>query len=66
RPGRQTEWHDQARARLTRWAGLRGLLFLAGGLAVAGGGRWGFLLAVAGLLHFAVAVAAVVKRACTK
>lgn len=67
RPGRQTEWHDGARARLTRWAGARGLAFLAGGLAVAGGGRWGFLLAAAGLVHFAAAVAATAaKKAGTK
>lgn len=64
RPGRQDAWHDGARARLTRWAGARGLLFLAGGLLVASGASWGFFLAVAGLLHFAVAVARL--RLCTK
>ncbi len=67
RPGRQTEWHDGARVRLTRWAGARGLLFLAGGLVTVAGGRWGFLLAMAGLLHFASAVVVVaVNRVCTK
>ncbi len=67
RPGRQTEWHEGVRARLTRWAGARGLLFLAAGLVVLCGGREGFLFAVAGLLHFAVAAAgAVANRACTQ
>jgi hypothetical protein len=36
-------------------------------LVVAGGGRWGFVLAMAGLLHFASAVVVVaVNRTCTK
>lgn len=56
RPGRQDAWHDGARARLTRWAGVRGLLFLGGGAAVLFGVPWGFLLAVAGLVHFAAGV----------
>lgn len=62
RPGRQDEWHDKARARLTRWAGVRGLLFLTGGLLVLLGAVWGFLLAVAGLLHFATRAAIVAKQ----
>ena len=37
RPGVQGPWHKALRARLCRWGGLRGLLFLLLGLAIAAG-----------------------------
>lgn len=52
RPGRQTAWHTVARARLTFGSGLRALLFLASGLLLAAGYRWGIYLALAGLAAF--------------
>lgn len=52
RPGRQTEWHATARARLTFGSGIRALLFLASGLLLAAGYRWGIYLALAGLAAF--------------
>lgn len=52
RPGRQTEWHATARARLTFGGGIRALLFLASGLLLAAGYRWGIFLALAGLAAF--------------
>ncbi|MGD9788715.1 MAG: hypothetical protein AB7U30_12285 [Sulfuricellaceae bacterium] len=61
-PGRQTEWHEQARRRLTRWAGLRAASFLAGGMAVLAGWAGGFFLALLGLAHFAAGVAAVAAK----
>lgn len=61
-PGRQTAWHEHARRRLTRWAGLRAAVFLAGGLAVLGGWPGGFFLALLGLAHFAAGVAAVAAK----
>lgn len=47
RPGQQTTWHAQLRARLTFGAGLRAALFLAAGVLVASGERAGFFLALA-------------------
>lgn len=49
RPGQQTGWHAGLRARLTRWGGLRALLFLGGGLALGVGWKWGWVLAAASL-----------------
>lgn len=54
RPGRQGEWHDLARRRLTYGSGARALLLLAGGGVALAGVRWGALLALAGLLPLAL------------
>lgn len=54
RPGRQTEWHEFARRNLTYGGGARALLFLAAGLLVLAGVRWGAALALAGLLPLAL------------
>lgn len=51
-PGRQTAWHAAARTRLTFGSGFRALLFLASGLLLAAGYRWGIYLALAGLAAF--------------
>lgn len=60
RPGRQTEWHTQARQSLTYGSGARALLlFFAGALALAGL-RWGTVLALAGLLPFVLVAAWIV------
>jgi len=55
RPGRQTEWHDLARRRLTYGSAVRALLLLSGGMLTLAGLRWGAGLALAGLLPFALA-----------
>lgn len=52
RPGRQTAWNVAARARLTSGSGFRALLFLASGLLLADGYRWGIYPALAGLVIF--------------
>lgn len=52
RPGRQGEWHDLARQRLTWGSGARAGLLLAGGGAALAGMSWGALVAMAGLLPF--------------
>lgn len=61
-PGRQTAWHDAARRCLTFGSGARALLFLAGGLLLAAGYRWGVYLALAGLAAFLPLVIWVVLR----
>lgn len=63
RPGRQTEWHEQARQRLTWGGGARALLLLASGVLVLSGLRWGIFFALLGLLPFAIAVGRVVLQA---
>jgi hypothetical protein len=52
RPGPQTAWHGEIRQTLSRWGGLRGVLFLAGGMAVGLGGKWGVFLSAGGLALF--------------
>ena len=52
KPGPQTAWHDRIRQRLQWSGGIRGLLFLGGGLLIAGGWRGGMILAVAALTLF--------------
>jgi hypothetical protein len=49
RSGPQTGWHGALRACLTRWGGLRALLFLCGGLALGAGWKWGWGLAAVAL-----------------
>ncbi|MFA6441204.1 MAG: hypothetical protein WCV99_02645, partial [Sterolibacterium sp.] len=49
RPGVQGEWHHRLRAQLGRLAGLRALLMVAGGLAVAFGWPQGAWLSLAGV-----------------
>lgn len=62
RPGRQSEWHVQARWRLTYGGGARALLLLAAGLLVLAGVRWGAVLALAGLLPLVLAAGWVVLQ----
>ena len=52
RPGPQTVWHEQIRQRLQWGGGIRGLMFLGGGLLLASGWRGGMILAVAALALF--------------
>lgn len=52
RPGQQTAWHARLRTRLTLAAGMRAVLFLAGGGLVASGARIGIFLALAALAMF--------------
>lgn len=59
RPGRQTGWHAEIRRRLTRWGGLRALLFLVGGALSAAGWISGLYLALAGLGLFLLQLAGV-------
>ena len=54
RPGPQTAWHAQTRQKLGLGGGLRGMLFLAGGILLGLGWRSGLLLAVAALIAFLV------------
>ncbi len=52
KPGPQNAWHEQIRQRLQWGGGIRGLMFLGGGLLLAGSWRGGMLLAVAALALF--------------
>lgn len=52
RPGPQTAWHNQVRLQLGIVGGLRGTLFVSGGLLLGAGWRGGWLLAMAGLAAF--------------
>jgi hypothetical protein len=61
-PGAQTGWHRAARARLGRFAVLRGLTFVAAGWLVALGWRAGAGLAAVGLVFFIVQALPVVRR----
>ena len=54
RPGPQTAWHAQVRQKLGLIGGLRGILFLTGGLLLGLGWRGGLLLAMAALIAFLV------------
>lgn len=56
KPGVQTDWHRVARARLGRFAVLRGLTFLAAGLGIALGAAAAAWLAAAALAAFALQV----------
>src|SRR5512135_170677 len=55
KPGQQTQWHAQARMRLTYGTGIRALLFLAAGLLALARIKWAALLALAALLPFVIA-----------
>lgn len=57
RPGQQTAWHTQVRQKLEMADGLRGALFLVGGLMLGLGWRGGLLLAMAALIVFLVQLA---------
>jgi hypothetical protein len=63
RPGRQTEWHEYARQRLTFAAGARAVLFLVAGLLAMAGFKWASWLALAALLPFALASVSLLKLA---
>lgn len=52
RPGPHAAWHSAIREGLVRNGGIRGTLFLCGGLLVGMGWHWGLALAVAGLAAF--------------
>lgn len=52
RPGRQTPWHAQARARLGRFNAASAILFCAGGAVMWFNTLWGLALALAGLAWF--------------
>jgi hypothetical protein len=54
RPGKQTPWHDEVRAALGRYAGLRAGLFVAGGVLAGFGIAAGAALAAVGLALFVV------------
>jgi hypothetical protein len=54
RPGPPTEWHEQVRTSLGRYAGVRALLFIAGGMLVAYGVPAGAAVAATGLAMFVV------------
>ncbi len=56
KPGRQTEWHAQARHRLTFASGVRALLFLLSGALAAAGYSWAGYLALAAILAFVLSV----------
>lgn len=62
RPGRQTEWHEWARRRLTFASGPRASLFLVAGLLVMAGFKWGGWLALAALVPFPLAALGVLWR----
>lgn len=54
RPGPQTAWHAQTRQKLGLGGGIRGMLFLAGGILLGLGWRSGLLLAMAALIAFLI------------
>jgi len=54
RPGPQTAWHDDVRAALGRYAGVRACLFVAGGTLIGFGVAGGAVLAAIGLALFLV------------
>lgn len=62
RPGRQTEWHERARRRLTFAAGPRAMLFLAAGLLALARFKGASWIALAALLPFALAALDVLLR----
>lgn len=62
RPGVQGPWHAHLREMLGRYAGIRAVLFLIGGMAAGTGQGWGLLLGGAALLWFILqAVMALVR-----
>ncbi|MBI5437046.1 MAG: hypothetical protein HY937_08075 [Nitrosomonadales bacterium] len=54
RPGPQTAWHAQARQKLGLAGGIRGMLFLGGGILLGLGWRGGLLPVMAALIAFLV------------
>ena len=62
KPGLQTDWHRSARAKLGRFAVLRGLTFVAAGWLVAMGWTAGVWLAAAGLAAFMAQALSVAAR----
>lgn len=62
RPGRQTEWHAQARRRLTFASGTRAALFLVGGLLALAGYGWASWLALVALLPFGLATVSLLRE----
>jgi hypothetical protein len=62
RPGAQGEWHATLRARLTRYGGVRAVLFLIAGLAAGSGQTWSLALAAAALIWFIVQAAVALAR----
>lgn len=62
RPGAQGAWHATLRTHLTRYGGVRALLFLVAGLAAGSGQTWGLALAAATLVWFIVQAAVALTR----
>lgn len=62
RPGVQSAWHDNVRARLGQWGGLRALFFGCGGLLVMLGQSAGWLASAAGMALFLVQLPAVFTK----
>ena len=54
RPGPQTPWHAQTRQKLGLAGGIRGMLFLSGGILLGLGWRGGLALAMAALVAFLI------------
>jgi len=54
KPGPQTAWHAQTRQKLGLGGGVRGVLFLAGGILLGLGWRGGLSLAMAALIAFLI------------
>lgn len=61
RPGQQTAWHAQTRQKLVRIGGIRGMLFVAGGILVGLGWHDGIWLALAALAAFLFQLALAAK-----
>ena len=61
RPGQQTAWHAQTRQMLIRIGGIRGMLFLAGGILVGLGWHDGIWLALVALAAFLLQLALAAK-----
>jgi hypothetical protein len=66
KPGPQSVWHEKIRQRLQWGGGIRGLMFLGGGLLLAGGWRGGMILAVAALALYLLQLIGVGKTLLTR
>lgn len=63
RPGVQSAWHADLRRSLGRYAGIRGILFLIGGMAAGMGMKCGLLLGALTLVWFLLQAAMALVRA---
>lgn len=62
RPGTQSAWHENVRAALGKWGGLRGGLFAVGGLLVTLGWWGGWFVVAAGMALFLAQLPAVFTK----